>query len=62
MLLLVVTLATLLLLSLRSDAAEEGRTVLTGVTALLVSSVAVLDTSSDIELLLGEGADVLRGG
>lgn len=61
MLLLVITLAMLLLM-LRSDAAEESRAVLTGATALLMSNVAVLDTSADVELLLGVGADVLRRG
>lgn len=61
MLLLVITLAMLLLMR-RSDAAEESRAVLTGATALLMSIVPVLDTSSDVELLLGVGADVLRRG
>ena len=60
-LLLELTLATLLLL-LESDETGEIGAVLIGATALLMSGVALLDASSDVELLLGVGNDVLGSG
>lgn len=53
------TLTTLLPL-LESDVSDKIEAVLTGSTALLISGMTVLDTNSDVELLLGVGADVLQ--
>lgn len=60
-LLLELTLAMLLLL-LESDEIGELGVVLIGTAALLMSGVAVLDASSDVELLLSVGNDVLGSG
>jgi hypothetical protein len=53
------TLTTLLPL-LESDVSDKIEAVLTGSTALLISGMTLLDTNSDVELLLGVGADVLQ--
>jgi hypothetical protein len=53
------TLTTLLPL-LESDVSDKIEAVLTGSTALLISGMTLLDTNSDVELLLGVEADVLQ--
>lgn len=58
-LLLELKLTTLLPL-LKSDVSDKIEAVLTGSAALLLSGMTVLDANSDVELLLGVGADVLQ--